>query len=123
MEFRPVRRAGEAAQDVGRAKLTIDDTVPVSVEDDIASGATRLEVAPNPFRSQASIGFTLPRAGVAKLTLHDLQGREIARLADGEFAAGGHAVTLGNARLRPGVYLLRLDAAGARQVRRIAFTP
>ena len=104
-------------------KLTIDYTVPVGVEDEIANAALRLDVAPNPFRSRADVRFTLARGGDVRLTLHDLQGREIARLADGERAAGPHEAQLSSRALRPGLYFLRLESVGVTHVRRIALTP
>jgi len=49
--------------------------------------------------------------------LFDLNGRKVETIADGEFAAGDHLATMGRA-VRPGVYLVRLEAAGAARTRK-----
>ena len=48
---------------------------------------------------------------MVRLLLFDALGREVAVLADGARAAGEHTVTVDAARLVPGLYLARLDAA------------
>ncbi len=63
---------------------------------------------PNPFNPVTRIAFSLPRAGVVRLCVYDLLGREVMRLADGEMAAGEHAVNFDAAPLASGVYLYRL---------------
>ncbi len=68
-----------------------------------------LSVAPNPIRSGAGVTFGMAASGRAKLALFDAQGRRIAVLASGTFAAGRHPVRLDASGLPPGLYLLRLD--------------
>ncbi len=65
---------------------------------DVAPDAPRAVAAlgppvcrPNPCRGAAELAFELPAAGHVRLTLLDVQGREVARLVDGERAAGRHA--------------------------------
>jgi uncharacterized repeat protein (TIGR02543 family) len=48
---------------------------------------------PSPMRGTGQIGFVLPREARARLSVLDLQGREIAVLADGVFPAGRHTAT------------------------------
>ena len=64
--------------------------VPPSSVEEVRAGITA--VGPNPFVGYATLAFTLPAAGVARVDILDLQGRRVAGLADGEFAAGTHEV-------------------------------
>jgi len=67
---------------------------------------------PNPFATSASISFRLASGGPARLTVHDLVGREVARLLDGWADAGEHAATFRGDGLKSGVYWYRLSAGG-----------
>jgi len=70
-----------------------------------------LTVFPNPFRSEASLSFTLPTAGPATLELYDAQGRLVRRLYSGATEAGqAQQVALSGASLPVGLYLVRLTA-------------
>ena len=51
----------------------------------------RLRVWPNPGREFA-LAFSLARAGHVRGTIHDLAGREVARVVDRELAAGPHLI-------------------------------
>jgi hypothetical protein len=85
-----------------------------------APGAVAVEgAAPNPVRSRASVRFALPDVGPARLALLDLLGREVALLADGEFAEGEHAVPLEVGALASGLYLVRLTSPYGATVERI----
>ena len=66
----------------------------------------------------ARVTFDLPAAGEAAVSVYDARGREVARLAEGYRDAGRHTVAWESARLAPGVYLVRLAAAGDVRLRR-----
>ena len=73
--------------------------------------------APNPFNPATVIGFSLPAAGRARLTVHDLRGRLVATLADGDLPAGRHEFAFHGADasgrgLPSGTYIYRLVAGG-----------
>lgn len=80
--------------------------------------------APNPMRMRdaALVRFALPSPGRARVSLLDAQGREVRVLAQGEFAAGEHAVALASpassTALAPGLYFVRLEAGGRALMRR-----
>ncbi|MFZ1729403.1 MAG: T9SS type A sorting domain-containing protein [Bacteroidota bacterium] len=81
-------------------------------------GLTEIGVPyPNPVSATAVVPFVLPEAGRAVVTVHDLLGREVARLTEGHREAGRHSVTLDARRLSPGAYLLRLQAGGMTSTR------
>ncbi len=67
---------------------------------------------PNPFNSTTTIGYSLPAAGAVSLTVYDLSGREVARLADGVKPAGTHEAVWVAGGISSGVYVVRLVAGG-----------
>ena len=73
---------------------------------------------PNPVRGSAILRFSLERAGRVRLTIFDLQGREIARLVDGERSAGMGEVAFDGRHLPGGVYLARLETPGGTRTTR-----
>ena len=95
------------------------------------AAGTRVELgtpAPNPIgaRSAMQIDFAVPQAGHVRLGLYDIQGREVARLADGEYRAGGHSVSADASRIgaaAPGVYFVRLETLGISRTRRAVLVP
>jgi hypothetical protein len=52
-----------------------------------------------------------------KLAVFDMLGREVAVIAQGQFAAGSHTVSLKANSLPSGLYLYRMSAAGRTLVR------
>jgi type IX secretion system substrate protein len=80
--------------------------------------ALRLDpVWPNPSRGALNVSFALPRDTRATLELLDIAGRRVAmRQAT---TAGRNQASFGTTKpLRPGVYLVRLSAAGSTATRR-----
>jgi hypothetical protein len=74
---------------------------------------------PNPFNPRTTFAFSLPCAGQAELTVVDVQGREVARLLEGEQPAGPGSVTWDAGELASGLYLVRLDSCGGSLTRKI----
>jgi subtilisin family serine protease len=110
-------------QPIGRklnALRAVSGTLSVPVADRIVSA----KAWPNPFRADASIGFTLPRAGETRVTLYDATGRWVRTLVlaslpagpnqarwDGRLASGGAAAT--------GLYFAHIEAPGFDRTLRI----
>jgi len=64
---------------------------------------------PNPSPGAATVAFTLPAAGEARLEVLDVAGRRLAAHEVGALGAGRHTLRLdANGPLAPGLYLLRL---------------
>lgn len=82
------------------------EATPLPIRAEIAA------VHPNPFNGMTTLQYSLPAAGLAKLTIHDLTGREVARPVEEFVTAGGHRLTLNAQRWPSGVYIARLEAAG-----------
>ena len=82
---------------------------------------------PNPANGPIQVRFSLPHETAVRLAVYDLQGREVAVLADGVMPAGSHEQAWG-ARGAPaptpaGIYFVRLTAAGQTWVRRVVRIP
>ena len=67
----------------------------------------------NPVRTRTALRFTLADAATATLSVYDVTGREVARLADGAFGEGAHTATLDASALASGVYVARLVSGDA----------
>ena len=109
---------GNAAADSSDAVFTISGTTGVQGEP-----VTVLELAPispNPLRRGGVVSFALPQRSHVHLGVHDVQGREAAVLADGEYEPGRYRVTWpAVGALEPsGLYFVRLSAGGRTLVRR-----
>lgn len=57
-----------------------------------------------------------------RVAVYDVLGREAAVLHDGPRAPGAHRLPLDLARLAPGLYVLRAEAAGSAATVRLAVT-
>lgn len=79
---------------------------------------------PNPATRGVRLAYSLAHAAPVRLAIVDAAGRTVRVLADGERAAGAHAVTWdlrdgSGARVAPGLYFAQFTADGMRAVRRI----
>lgn len=83
-------------------------TVGVGARDAVPD-ALQLGVHPHPVAGVASVTWRQPGAGVARIALVDLLGRECALLTDSWHAAGTHTLRLDVRGLASGVYLLVLQ--------------
>jgi hypothetical protein len=90
--------------------MTRGDTV-TSVEEAIFPDEFRLhQNYPNPFNPSTTIKFDLPHAGYITLTVHNLLGEEVARLAAGSFAPGTFTAVWDANGQPSGLYIYRLAA-------------
>jgi len=80
------------------------------VADEIPAHVTLAQNFPNPFNPGTRIAFSLPSAAPVSLRVFDLQGREVAILADGFLQAGDHLAHFDGTGLASGIYLYRLEA-------------
>jgi Tol biopolymer transport system component len=71
-----------------------------------------LQNYPNPFNPSTKITFLLAESSRVQLTVFDVLGREVARLADGEFGAGVHTFNWDAGTVAGGMYFYRLTAEG-----------
>ena len=91
---------------------------------DPSSNALSLDVYPNPTQVSATVSFTLPVSGRARIAVYDALGREVIPLLDGEFGAGAHQVALDSRGLTPGVYYIDFDSGiGGHLTRTLTLLP
>jgi hypothetical protein len=74
---------------------------------------------PNPFNPTTTIRYELPRAGVVRLAVYDVMGREIEMLVNERQAAGSYEATFDGSRFASGVYFYRLTAEGYSETKRM----
>jgi len=65
---------------------------------------------PNPFKGETLIGFTLPKAGTATLTVMNVQGKVLTEIK-GDYAQGYNTIVLKSSDLTPGVLHYQLESA------------
>ncbi len=120
--------AGSPSEGVATANPIVVHKVPVTVG--IADGSKKwfpgveLSAAPNPFGRATAISYQLGRDGPVVLTLRDVSGRAVRRLASGHQLAGIHSVIWdgkdGQGRPLPaGIYFCALDSGAGRISRKI----
>ncbi len=76
------------------------------------SASADLTAFPNPVRGTATLRYVLPEAGTVTVTVVDALGRTVAALVRGRQSAGDQTVTWDARDAAPGVYAVRLEAAG-----------
>lgn len=95
------------------------------VSEPVPPGATLLHGNfPNPVRAATRIDFTLAVPGEVRITVHDVQGREVRELRAGRRPAGHHALEWDGrdgrgARCAAGSYFYRLEVDGYSLTRRL----
>jgi hypothetical protein len=98
----------------GNGQTTDIETTPETASD------FRLEQNyPNPFNPSTQIQFTLRTSNIARLSVYDILGREVAVLVDGLMPAGAHQVTFDASGLASGIYMYRLQSGGQSITRRM----
>jgi hypothetical protein len=65
---------------------------------------------PNPFNPSTKINYTIAKAGLVKLTVYNLLGKEIATLVNGVKGVGTYTATFNASNLSSGVYFYKLQA-------------
>ena len=73
---------------------------------------------PNPFNPSTTISFSLPQHEHVTLQMFDVNGREVARLVDGNLAAGNHAATFAPRVVTSGLYFYKLTTGKFSQTRK-----
>jgi hypothetical protein len=103
--------AGSVGSDISDAGFTIANGA-LAVDPPPGTAFSLGPMAPNPVRSVSRLSYLVPRSARVRLTLLDVQGRELEVLADGEREAGRYTLSLEARTLRPGLHFLRMQAPG-----------
>lgn len=114
--------------DTGITRVDFLDLVGLPASDVSGPGPHHLALAPprpNPARRSVEIGFSLASGAHAALTVQDVSGRLVRRLAAEPTLAGDHRLTWRldderGQRVPAGLYFIRLETPGGALVRRVA---
>ncbi|NOS86147.1 MAG: T9SS type A sorting domain-containing protein [Ignavibacteria bacterium] len=82
----------------------------INLNNEVPADFRLMQNYPNPFNPLTKITFSIPDNAYIKLMVYDVQGREIAVLADSDYNAGNYEVTFDASSLSSGVYFCRLVA-------------
>ena len=74
---------------------------------------------PNPFNPSTQISFDLPRAGLTKVIVFDILGREVTTLVNQPLSAGAHRVEFDASALASGIYFYRLQSGAFTSTRKM----
>ena len=80
----------------------------------------KLQTFPNPFNNALRIRFELANQAFVRLSVVDAEGRQVGRLAQGEFAAGRHTLVWNAANEVSGMYFVVLQTGESQQIKKVA---
>ncbi len=120
--FTILNAVGAPIADASGAGTILNDDAVAGVVDALPASFELRGVTPNPASDIARIGFALPHEARVRLTLHDLQGRNVTTILDASLEAGFHEWPWRVSATRPpaGIYWVRLTAGPFTSVRRVA---
>jgi hypothetical protein len=85
----------------------------------VAPSQVSLSVYPVPSPGTSQVVFELPAASRIELSILDLAGRRIRKLADGSMPAGRQVVPFNGETLPAGVYIIRLNTSAGMEMKKI----
>ena len=74
---------------------------------------------PNPFNPETTIRFDIKERCSVRLNVFDVQGRQVATIANGAYLPGSYEVTFDGSDLPSGIYFYRLQAGQFTEVRKM----
>lgn len=114
---------GNSGADESNASFTIVDVAGVG---DVGAVFALGRVSPNPSPGPTTVAYSLAREAHVKLSIVDVQGRQVAVLADGVLTAGQHTANwdgrIAGGRAPAGLYFARYQTPERTFVRRFALT-
>ncbi len=88
-------------------EFSIDVTGTVLSVDQIENGQFNASIYPNPVATNATISLTVMETGKVSIAVYDIAGKQVATIANKNFAAGNYEITLNNVDLKAGTYILK----------------
>jgi hypothetical protein len=114
--------AGGAGPDISDADFEIYDPASgVPASEQIPDRLVIEGTAPNPSSEKTIVRFGLPTPGRIEMAVYDVSGREIARVADGQYPAGYHEVEWQSGS-RTGIYFVQIKLGAERVTRKIVIS-
>jgi hypothetical protein len=114
---------GSAMEEIFRSETGVEDEVGAA-----AGRVLALRMVPNPMTRSAEVRFTLSEKGPARCVVHDLAGRQVATILDGDLPAGAHVVPwsgrdAGGNDLATGLYFVTVSTPGEHVTRKFLLLP
>jgi len=75
--------------------------------------------SPNPFNSSLKLSMYLPGKNQVRLSIFDINGREVSRLIDGKVTAGNRTIVWNANDFPAGVYVVRMDAGNVSEMQKV----
>jgi bacillopeptidase F len=94
-------------------KRALDAVPPAAVEESPEGRMPAVRCAPNPFRNSLLVAFELREPTDVRVTIRDVSGRVVARIAPGLSRAGTHTVTWHSPGVPAGVYFVSIRTRSA----------
>jgi uncharacterized protein (DUF362 family) len=107
--LRLASQSGLGEYDPGRIDI-LDASITTGVDDEITPFIEPGYNYPNPFDERTTIQFSVGQAMHVDLKIYNVQGQEIAVLADGQMAPGTHTFTWDATGFEAGTYYYRISA-------------
>jgi hypothetical protein len=105
------------------AKITFPDpAIWASVGNVENSVGTLYQNLPNPFNGTTDIRYNLAKESNIALEVHDITGKLVKRVEEGNKAAGKHTLTLDASNLKKGIYFYTLKTDGGSLTRKMVIT-
>ncbi|THU39664.1 T9SS type A sorting domain-containing protein [Niastella caeni] len=89
-------------------RVQSSSSIAARVMQETLTSKTTLASYPNPFNKSGTVTYYLEKDGHIQLSLHDVTGRQVQVLVNGNFSAGQHRITFNAPHLAAGTYLLKL---------------
>jgi hypothetical protein len=98
----------------GKIYQLVDTTVGININSSIIPESTQLfQNYPNPFNPTTKINFALAKNSFVRLSIFDLNGREVQSLLSENLSAGDYSYSFNGVNLSSGIYFYRLESNGA----------
>ena len=66
---------------------------------------------PNPFNPTTTVNFTLPQSVKVNISVYNMLGQKVMEVANREFSAGNHSVSINASQLTSGMYFYKLETS------------
>jgi hypothetical protein len=106
---------------IGRLRLVTGGEAPevFAAAGEEVPASLSVSAFPSPARDRATVAVAVPSPGPVAVTVYDALGRRVAVLHDGEAPAGVLSLAFDGSTLPSGLYLVRIEGAGATAAARV----
>lgn len=106
--------SGSSTSGAVNFKLTVTNSTTTAgeISDKVVHDFGLVSAYPNPFNAEMNVVFSLQGNSDISLKVFDITGRETMNLAQGNWNAGVHQISINGSELASGIYFLRLESEG-----------